>query len=68
MQHQFGPWILVSACERLPHGAKFMYTFLRVHESDSARGLDLLRGFGATETEAARDAASCLVNEAGLPA
>jgi hypothetical protein len=68
MQHQFGPWIFVAAAKRLPFGAsKYMYTFLRAHESEPTRAIDLLRGFGATEAEAARDAASCLVDEAGLP-
>ena len=68
MQHQFGPWILVNACDPLPFGAhEFMFTFVRTHESNPALAFDMLRGFGETEAQAARDAASCLIDADGLP-
>lgn len=66
--HKIGPWLFVSACHALPAGAdRYMYTFLRAHETSPTRAVDLLRGWGNTEHEAVRDAASCLVDENGLP-
>lgn len=68
MQHKIGPWLFVLACQPMARGEnELMYTFLRAHESAPTRAVDMLRGFGHNELEAVRDAASCLVDDRGLP-
>jgi len=48
-------------------GREQVFTFVRAHEADPRRAIDLRRGYGQSEAEAVRDAARRLVDDRGLP-